>query len=630
MNTIVNPIGRFIAALVLLAVLATSGVSTTLAAPNHQNVPTTAFVGVNVIPMDSERVLEDHVVIVRGDRITEIGPRGEIVVPADAQVIDGEGGYLIPGLADMHFHADELGEHLMLAVANGITTVQAFNATPGEIRWQEEIASGERFGPSLIAGPPISGLPANAVFLISRFDAAAAPYVSVRRYYDQFGGEITYEEGRQWATRMAEAGARFLKTNLFLGREAFDGVIDVAEERGLIVQGHVWATTGFEHYVQSGGQVHHMTELAPYLSDSFQGIPIQSYSFELIEERLPRFVQMAVEANMTFTPTVNLMWYADQTYEDLDGLLSTPEMRYVSPARFHGWSNPESNLVFAMLGQDPSNREFTQLFLDSQARVIRELHRAGVPILAGTDTEGPAPGSAIGFTLHLELELLNEYGLSTYETLATATRNAAIFYDELDEWGTVEEGSRADLVLLSANPLVDISNTREIRGVMLRGDWLPQAELQGMLDEVAARYEALTAISLEPFVSAELGFSGVAPVGWNELAPGVYTRSDPESDPTFLAQLAAPIGMRDGFIAETIGEFGAGALGSPVNQLASDALEWTVYAPKTEAGGLSILAAVAETEDSVYLVMLVSAATEVDSLVEVLLLPAVQALTPIG
>ena len=314
MYTLVKPIGRFIAALALLAVLAVGGAPAALAAPDQQSVSTTAFVGVNVIPMDSERVLEDHVVIVRGDRITEIGPRSEIVVPADAQVIDGEGRYLIPGLADMHFHADELMEHLVLAVANGITTVQSLNVTAEEIRWPEEIASGQRFGSSMYTAPNPGGIPANAIFMLSRLDQAAAPYASARSYFTPFVDALTYEEGREWANRMLDAGASSLKTNLFLGREVFDAMIDVAEERGVPVQGHVWETTGFEYYVQSGGQVHHMTDLAPYLSGSFQGIPLQKFTFELIDERLPRFIEMALETGMAFTPTLNLVWYADQVY----------------------------------------------------------------------------------------------------------------------------------------------------------------------------------------------------------------------------------------------------------------------------------------------------------------------------
>ena len=305
-------------------------------------------------------------------------------------------------------------------------------------------------------------------------------------------------------------------------------------------------------------------------------------------------------------------------------MLGTPQMRYVHPARFNSWA-PETNIAFAVWGRDPSGREFTQLFLDSQARVIRELHEAGVPILAGTDTEGPAPGSAIGFTLHLELELLNEYGLSTYETLATATRNAAIFYDELDEWGTVTVGSRADLLLLSANPLEDISNTRTIEGVMLRGEWLPQAELQAMLDEVAAAYEAQGFIELVPFTSQSTGLSGVVPSGWTELEPGVYTRSNPDTDPTFLFQLAAPIAEADDFIAAVIGDFGAPSLPEAIDKFESDTLAWDLYQPE---GGPPMALALARTEDSVYLILLVASQSEMDSLIGTLLIPAVQALIP--
>jgi imidazolonepropionase-like amidohydrolase len=128
------------------------------------------------------------------------------------------------------------------------------------------------------------------------------------------------------------------------------------------------------------------------------------------------------------------------------------------------------------------------MMLDFQARLIRELQQAHVPILAGTDVTA-APGTVWGLALHKELELLNEYGLSPYETLQSATRLPAEFYDEGHEWGAVQVGRRADLLLLGANPLQDIRNTRDVLGVVLRGRWFSQEALQSKLDQILATYE---------------------------------------------------------------------------------------------------------------------------------------------
>jgi imidazolonepropionase-like amidohydrolase len=122
-------------------------------------------------------------------------------------------------------------------------------------------------------------------------------------------------------------------------------------------------------------------------------------------------------------------------------------------------------------------------------RMVKALHNGGVPILVGTDSSDP--GVVWGFSIHRELELLVAAGLTPFQALEAATRvPAEVVFGNPEEWGTVEVGKRADLLLLQGNPLEDISNTRQIAGVMVRGEWLPQVELQGMLDELAVKYEA--------------------------------------------------------------------------------------------------------------------------------------------
>jgi predicted amidohydrolase YtcJ len=465
----------------------------------------TAIVNVNVIPMDAERLLENQTVIVQGDRIAALGLASTITIPEGAQIIDGEGRYLIPGLADMHLHIDEELTVLTLAIANGITTVQSLNTEPEHLLLAAEIEAGERSGPRIITGPHAVGLPPRMRFAFERVNRAAAPLFSLETYLRNVtdrsvqGFQLDAESARQFVHWASDAGGDFIKTNLSLSRETFDAIIETASELDMKVQGHVWGDIGLEHYIASWGQVHHSSEIAPYLSENgIQGVPTMKFDLLLVDERLPGLVALMKRHRMTLTPTVGVMWFVDQHFRDYQGVLDNPQLRYAAPELVRVLGNPDYNPVFENYGRDETSLEFTEAYQAFQARLVRDLHAAGVPLLAGTDAL-EVLGMVYGFALHKELQLFVEYGLTPYQALETATRNPAVFWDELAEWGTIAVGKRADLVLLQANPLEDISNTQRIEGVMLKGEWSPQAELQAMLEEIAATFEARAAsMSLAP------------------------------------------------------------------------------------------------------------------------------------
>lgn len=229
-----------------------------------------------------------------------------------------------------------------------------------------------------------------------------------------------------------------------------------------------------------------------------------------------------------------------------------------------------------------------------------------------------------GFSLHDELQLFVDAGLTSYQALETATRNSAIAMGELDQWGTIEVGKRADLVLLDANPLDDIANTEQIAGVIVRGQWLTASDLQRILDDIVASYEV---IELVPFADDQQGISGLAPAGWNELEPGVYARGNPEVDPTLLLQLAAPGMSAEDFALTVLADFGVTELPEPMDSYQSAALTWELYQLESQMAPLAL--ALAETDDAAYLVLLAAPGDEIDTLAETIFFPAVDALTPI-
>lgn len=585
----------------------------------------TAIVGVDVIPLSEDGILEAQTVLVEDGRIAAIGPVDEVVVPDTAERIDGAGSYLMPGLADGHFHVAGDPVNLDLALANGQTTVTAFNASPEDLQLAAEVASGERFGPRIITGPNVSGLLPVSEYAVRRVADAAAPLFDTGILIKEAGLTFDADVAEQFVRDAAAAGADFIKTNVFVNREVFDAVVATAGELGLPVQGHVSGQIGLEHFIESGAHVHHFSEVAPYLgSTDIQGIPVQKWSLDLVDEKLPGLIKLMKANDQWFTPTVGIGAQIASIWDDPAAVAQRPELRYVSPALVRAWENPETNLLYANVGDGSENPGLGDKVLAFDERLVHDLYEAGVPLIAGSDS-GAVPWSVRGFDLARELELFVDYGVPAQDALRSASSLVAELYGQDDEWGTIEVDKAADLVMLGGDPLQDISNVRDIRGVMVGGVWLDKTDLQAMLDEIAAGYAAEATIELEPYASVEMGFSGVAPAGWVELDAGVLTRSDPASDPTFFVQVGAPFETSDEVAGRILTNFGVSDLGDPVEAMTVGDLTWEVYMPQGELG---IVLARSSGESMTYLLAVAALPDEIEALTASILQPAVGAFTP--
>ena len=197
----------------------------------------------------------------------------------------------------------------------------------------------------------------------------------------------------------------------------------------------------------------------------------------LDDAKLPGLVRATKAAGVWNVPTQVLM--ENLIAVPADELPRRPEMRYVPDSTVAKWTETR-NTVLQETGSTP---ESARKMLDTRRRLIRELHAAGAGLLLGSDA--PQVWNVPGFSTHRELESLVAAGLTPWQALETGTRNVATFFGTLEDTGTIETGKRADLVLLDADPLADIRNTTRRAGVMLRGRWLPQAEIQARLDEIA-------------------------------------------------------------------------------------------------------------------------------------------------
>jgi imidazolonepropionase-like amidohydrolase len=548
--------------------------------------------------MDSERVLEDQVVIVEDGLITAVGPAGEVTIPDGAEIVDGQGGYLMPGLADMHAHLLENQDAMILYLANGVTTIRNLSALPHILTWRDQVAAGELLGPTIRPGKRLSAPPVDTDFLVYRLNRAAGPFFSFNT--SAFGFTADAAEGRQQVLQAKADGYEFIKINYLLSRETFDSIVTTAAEVDLPVRAHVPADVGVEHMVRSGAEIQHSYSLMSYVAKDYVRRPganvLDRFDLSEADQKLPELAALMAENGVDFTPTLVPDVIINRMFDDAQEVIQQqPAYRYVPPSFMRTWRNPMANpeVRAVVAGGQLPERAYRDEVQAYNKRQVKALHDGGVRILAGTDAN--VLGVIWGFTMPEELELFVEAGLTPYQALEAATRLPAEVFGNPEEWGTVEVGKRADLLLLQANPLADISSIRQIVGVMARGRWLPQAELQGMLDEIAAKYQVQEAqmaqqaqqaqeaqqaqmeapIELEPFSGPY--FSGLTPAGWNELEPGVYARSNPEVDPTLLLQMSAPGMSAESFGLAVLADFGVTELPEPMDSYESAALAWTLY-----------------------------------------------------
>lgn len=421
-----------------------------------------AFVNVTLVPMNEEGVRKNATVVVHKGKILDVGPTRKVQIPESATRIDGRGLYLIPGLSDMHVHLGNESD-MKLYLANGITTVRNMRGSPIHLVWRSKMASGEMIGPRIItAGPILDGAPPSGENVVS----VASP-----------------EEGRAWVEQQKKAGYDFIKTYTRLTVPVYREIMRAAKENGMQVAGHVPTAVGLDMVLsEQQNSIEHLTGYISALkvhdltsrTDVKQEVDIDQIPLlanETREHRVWNCVTLIVQQR-----------YA--SVNEADSLRKLPEMKYVSPIRMALW-DPSKDPYFKSMSQEDygSAQEGIQVL----KTITRTLEDHGAKILLGTDS--PSRFVVPGFSAHEELQNLVNSGLTPYEALSGATVNAAEFLNQSEEFGTIEKGKSADLVLLRANPLENIRNTRQISGVMVRGTWIPETRIREMLAEVLNSFQ---------------------------------------------------------------------------------------------------------------------------------------------
>lgn len=407
-----------------------------------------AIVGVNVVDVGDGRIVPDRTVIVNGDVITSV--TSGAALPAGYQVIDGSGRFLVPGLWDMHAHVQGSGEPwLQLYVANGVTGIRDMGADADFILpMREATAAGRTLGPRIVAaGPILDDAPGDWPQRI-RVQGAA--------------------EGRAVVQLLKRRGVDLIKVHNFTPRDVFFAIAEEARRQSLPLAGHVPLKVTVDEAIEAGlTNIEHLSEDGRIWKACSGGAPYRPEACRPFFERLAR-------RNIWQTPT--LLALSEGATVGTSGSAISPEhLAYANRYLRTMWSAIQAFFV--------SKPEIVDI-LKAQAQIAKvvttDMAKAGVGILAGCDA------LIAGFCIHDELALMVDGGMTPLAAIQTATLNPARYLGRERTMGTIASGKVADLVLLDANPLTDITNVRRIRAVFVAGRFLDREELDGLLARARA------------------------------------------------------------------------------------------------------------------------------------------------
>lgn len=490
---------RVVTTLLLSAVLAVAAVPAA--------GETLAIAHATVLDMTGAAARTDHTVLIVDGRIQQVGPSKRVIVPRDARVIDATGRWLMPALWDMHVHLanrDEQGiESGMIApllLAHGVVGVRDMGSDPARVRaLRDSIARGRWQVPEVLSpGPFVDGAAAEAgpLFVPVATDSAARA-----------------------AVRALQAkGADFIKIQAGLSRDALRGVNAECTRLGIRFAGHVpEALTAGEVLAANAHSLEHISPALPGDAGVMRACTGQEDSLIAALAALgeaasqPGADRAALRRRQSELQAAHITTFDDVAVRTLArsvrsrGAALCPTL--VWSASFRPLDAGDSGLALPLEFVPRSIREralagrrrvlaatseesfaLNRRVADRSAELVGRLHRAGAAILAGTDSFDAfcLPGVA----LHQELENLVQGGLTPLAALQSATREPARFMSRLQRQGTVERGKRADLLLLTDDPLTDIRNTRRIDSVIAGGRVLERGDLDQLLAGVRAYADA--------------------------------------------------------------------------------------------------------------------------------------------
>jgi imidazolonepropionase-like amidohydrolase len=464
-------------AFALLSVLAISQGRSTSATPGNSTGNTFYITHVTLIDTEAGKETQDRTVVISGDRVSEVDKSGDVALPAGGKVVDGTGKFLIPGLWDMHEHAvrsDRMASMFPMLLANGVLGIRDMGT---DMRLEEIGPLKKRIADGSLLGPRIVG---TGQILDGRLTAGSGTFVAVK----------TPAEGREAVQSLRAGHADFVKVYSALSRDVYFAIAEEAKKQGLPFVGHVPVSVTVLEASDAGQKsIEHLTGVdlgcsareaeirAALVEGGAEMASSVRWSLEAIEasasysEEKAKKVFVHLARNQTWQVPTFVAFMQDAQFND-SRVTSDARLKYIPPSFQKRWLEYASKHA----GPSPWPRVFEKRLV-----MVGAMHRAGVPLLAGTDTAWGVPYIYAGFSLHDELALLVRAGLTPMEALQTATINPARFLAMEKDLGSISKEKLAEMVLLSADPRIDIHNAEKIEAVFINGRLLDRKQLDALL-----------------------------------------------------------------------------------------------------------------------------------------------------
>lgn len=419
----------------------------------------------NIVDVRSGELLENRNIVIDSGKIKSIlESNGNL--KGYNKIIDGNGKFLIPGLAEMHAHiptpsthSERIEEILFLYVSNGITTIRGMLGHPAHLSLRNTAKEGKIISPRIFTSSP--SLNGNSI--------------------------KTKEDAIEKVTAYKKAGYDFLKIHPGIQREVFDQVVETANEVGIRFAGHVPVDVGIRHALESKyASIDHVDGfLEGLVPESEKVDPTKNgffgFAFTPLADtsKIDELVALAKKNEVWIVSTQSLFerWFAPVS---ADELLQQAEMKYMPATTLQNWKERKEQSTATETG---FNQTQWQRFDSIRKQLINALSKNGHGMLLGSDA--PQLFNVPGFSIHHEISGMSDAGMTPLEIIQSGTMNPATFFGMSDTFGEIKVGLDADLVLLDSNPLTNIAALKQLSGVILQGRWLPKEEIDEKLAIIA-------------------------------------------------------------------------------------------------------------------------------------------------